>query len=68
MDDGIKKRLKIEIVFFTITLLGYIALYFVLAKVLNEPFTQTTFLETMVVVFLATYLIRSVFVMIKYIK
>ncbi len=68
MDDAQKKRLKIEVVFFTITLLGYIALYFILAKVMNQPFTQTTFLETMIVVFLATYLIRSVFVMIKHLK
>ena len=67
-EEALRKRIKIELTFFTATLIGYICLYFGLAKAMNEPFTQTTFFETMIVVFLATYLIRSVFVMIRHIK
>ena len=68
MEDWVKKRIFIEVRFLAIILMCYTAFYFILATLINEEPGVTTFLETMVVFVLVSYLIRFVFVVITHLK
>lgn len=59
---------KKEIIFFVLTLIGYIGFYFGMVKVMDEEANTTSFNQTALVFFLVVYLTRLIFIIMDKLK
>ena len=66
--NNMKFKLKKEIIFFTLTLIGYIGFYFGMVRLMDEEANTTSFNQTALVFFLVVYLIRLIFIIMDMLK
>jgi len=68
MEKNIKKRLIIELVFFSTTLLIFSGLYYGLGYLAGASFTFEQYVQSSIVSMLVIYLIRGVFIVMRMLK
>ena len=68
MDQVLQKRIKKEIVFFVLAVIGCTLFFMGMSAIMKQEFVLARYIESMVVIVLVCYLVRFVFIVMSKIR